>query len=92
MPVGPGEGPMGRFFAVFFARRYCGGTYGKGAGCDLAGARCGLVGVGSDLAGARCGLVGVGSGWASAGSGLVGTEDGAGGGGLSMCGFFAIFA
>lgn len=78
MPVGPGEGPMGRFFAVFFARRYCGGTYGKGAGCDLAGA--------------RCGLVGVGSGWASAGSGLVGTEDGAGGEGLSMCGFFAIFA
>ena len=70
MPVGPGEGPMGRFVAVFFARRYCGGTYGKGAGCDLAGARCGLVGVGSD--------------WASAGSGLVGTEDGAGGGGLSM--------
>ena len=70
MPVGPGEGPTGRFFAVFFARRYCGGTYGKGAGCDLAGARCGLVGVGCD--------------WASAGSGLVGTEDGAGGGGLSM--------
>ena len=51
MPVGPGEGPTGRFFAVFFARRYCGGTYGKGAGCDLAGARC-------DLAGARSGLVG----------------------------------
>ena len=76
---------MGRFFAVFFARRYCGGTYGKGAGCDLAGAGC-------DLAGARCGLVGVGSDWASAGSGLVGTEDGAGGGGLPMCGFFAIFA
>ena len=70
MPVGPGEGPTGRFFAVFFARRYGEWTYGKGAGCDLAGARCGLVGVGSD--------------WASAGSGLVGTEDGAGGGGLSM--------
>ena len=69
MPVGPGEGPTGRFCAVFFARRYCGGTYGKGAGCDLAGARCGLVGAGSD--------------WASAGSGLVGTEDGAGGAGLS---------
>ena len=70
MPVGPGEGPTGKFCAFFFARRYCGGTYGKGAGCDLAGARCGLVGVGCD--------------WASAGSGLVGTEDGAGGGGLSM--------
>ena len=70
MPVGPGEGPTGRFFAVFFARRYGEWTYGKGAGCDLAGASCGLVGVGSD--------------WASAGSGLVGTEDGAGGGGLSM--------
>ena len=69
---------MGRFFAVFFARRYGEWTYGKGAGCDLAGASCGLVGVGSD--------------WASAGSGLVGREDGAGGAGLSMCGFFAIFA
>ena len=84
MPVGPGEGPTGRFFAVFFARRYCGGTYGKGAGCDLAGARCGLVGVGSGWAGAGFGLVGVGCDWASAGSGLVGTEDGAGGAGLSM--------
>ena len=68
---------MGKFCAVFFARRYGEWTYGKGAGCDLAGAGC-------DLAGARCGLVGVGSDWASAGSGLVGTEDGAGGGGLSM--------
>ena len=44
MPVGPGEGPTGRFFAFFFARRYCGGTYGKGARCDLAGAGSGLVG------------------------------------------------